>query len=265
MAEKKEDNRESYNQLKINFPSSVKTGNQHVDEVSAVYNPVKGSDSALIVLHGFTMNKDGFLSVGDVLNQFGISSYHMDLPYHGERGIKGVGYESFDFSPEDIRRGLEQTVSDISQSIDYLELLGNKNIGIAGYSLGGIVTLLSMGLDERLQQGLAFYAGGDIADLIMNSPISQEIADGLRKRGVTYEDLSETLEEVEPCKYARNIGSDRLYMQNGKSDNIVPPKNTEKFISNLKRKQIVEWVNSDHFMPRSSRHVFKRLKRLTKQ
>ena len=66
----------------IKFRSYIRSGNYFIDEIKAIYK-LSTSESALIVLHGFTMSKESMLYVGNFLNEIGIASLIMDLPYHG--------------------------------------------------------------------------------------------------------------------------------------------------------------------------------------
>jgi len=233
--------------IKIRFQSKVTTDDKNNDVVSAIYKYSKKSDPAIVVIHGFTMRKEDFMSYGDYLNSYGISTWHIDLPYHGERKNKERDYNKKPLSAEEIKSGLEQALSDIVKSSKMLKQIGHKKVGIAGYSLGGILTLTTLGRTKEFERGLVIGAGGDLSDLILNSPISTDIARELKKRGVNYEMLTEMLKEFEPCNYARNIDPNSLLMINGIRDSIVPQKNTELFVRNMKGSPLRQIEDEDHF------------------
>lgn len=251
--------------LKVEFPSDVGTGNPNVDNVKATYlsHPESHpSDLAMILLHGFTMRRDYFLQIGELIRESGVSCFLMDLPYHGERGINGDGYVASELSSKQIKMALEQSYSDIEKSVGLLKNWGHKEVGIGGYSLGGILTLGAMGRDKRLRKGIAVCAGGNLADLIFNSPIVEHLAEGLRKEGVDQKKLAEILAELEPCNFARNIDPEGLLMVNCKSDELVPPKNTEEFISCMRGEPMIDWQEGGHGSPNLTNNVLGYLTKL---
>jgi dienelactone hydrolase len=232
---------------KISFKSRVQTGNDNIDTVQTIHLPIPGSKCAAIVLHGYTMRKEGLLDYGALLNSQGISTFHPDLPYHGERGVNGDGYMPAEIDPEKIKNALNQMVADVGDLITLAKELGNQRVGLMGYSLGAISTMLMLGKDSRIAKGLAICGGGDLADIILRSPISADLARRFKDSGIDYEKFREVLREVEPCNYARNIQKGRLMMLNGKHDHIVFPENTKKFIDCLREKQEIFWIDCDHF------------------
>ena len=236
---------------RVSFDSKVKTGNKYVDKIKAVYLKSNSPENITIVLHGYTMRKEDLLDLGYLFTSMNISSIHPDLPYHGERGINGNGYIASSMSPNKIRLAIEQIVSDVKDLVDFSEAQGYKNIGLMGYSLGAITTMLMLGLEKRFKKGLAICGGGNIAEIIMKSPICADLAKLLEDNGLDESGLRSELEFVEPCKYAENIPKNKLFMLNGRFDDIVPVSNTFQFISSLKEKQHIRWANCNHFPPYS--------------
>ncbi|MDP2947345.1 MAG: alpha/beta fold hydrolase [Nanoarchaeota archaeon] len=237
----------NYKCLKTKFKSEIKTGNKNIDEVKLIYKPVIDSKFVMIVLHGLTTRKEDFLPYGDYLNSLGVSSFHIDLPYHGERSFNDNNHSDFDINPERIKLFMNHILIDIKKSVSLLEKIGYKNIGILGYSLGGISALLAMGKDNRLNKCISICSGGDIADLVLNSPMVQDISEELIIKGYDYQDLKKLLADVEPCNYARNINPNNILMINGIFDNIVPIRNVRSFLSNLNGHPHIIWQPYDHF------------------
>ncbi len=240
----------TYRYFKITIPSDVKTGHAAVDNIKAVLRPSPKKKAAMIVLHGFTMRKEHFLPYGEALSELGVSSLHLDLPYHGERALYGDVYVPLEMGADEIKQALEQALADIKKSVTILEKLGYEKIGIAGYSLGAICALLAMGADNRLKSGIAICGGGDIAGIIMESPIAAHLATGLRDRNTSPDDLRHRLANVEPLNYAQNIDPHRLLMINGTRDTIVPPKYTHAILDSLRGSPHIYWQDCDHFSPR---------------
>ena len=233
--------------IPVEFPSDIRTGNVNVDQVKAIYIPSDEQESLVIVLHGTGMSKEDFIHYGEFLKGLGISSLILDLPHHGQRGLYGNGctlHENVN-TPEKIRLTLEQILSDVRKAIS----LGKRHtkIGLFGYSLGALCIMTAMGQDTRVNKGIAVCGGGDIADIIMTSDATEEIAKALESKGIDYQQLRQELKDVEPCKYAQYIMPNSLLMINGNYDSTVHPQNTKKFQAALKNPQQVVWYDCDHY------------------
>lgn len=103
-----------YKYLKTKFDSEIKTGDKNVDEVKLIYKPAGKRDSVMIILHGLTTKKEDFLPYGNYLNSLGVSSFHIDLPFHGERSLSEDNLY-LDINPDGIKLFMNQILSDIKK------------------------------------------------------------------------------------------------------------------------------------------------------
>ncbi|MBU4086667.1 MAG: hypothetical protein KKB21_03775, partial [Nanoarchaeota archaeon] len=176
--------------------SQVRTGNSNSDTIRVIHKPIKSADSLVIVLHGYTMKKECLLYIGDFLNSIGISTAHIDLPLHGERAFDGAEHcYPRDVSPEKIKRGIEQIYSEVNQ-LSSLFRSRYHSIGLFGFSLGAISTMLCMGRGRQIDKGVAICGGGNLADIILTSPITWDLAQELRNQKVGYKTLRKALKQV---------------------------------------------------------------------
>jgi dienelactone hydrolase len=125
---------------------------------------LKGSAPAVICLHGTGGNKESQLGLMKELAQRGLIGVAIDARYHGARsgGAKGsAAYIDAITRAWRAKRGrrLEypfyyDTVWDLWRTVDFLESLNYvdaKNVGMIGFSMGGIETWLAASVDDRIK------------------------------------------------------------------------------------------------------------------
>lgn len=125
---------------------------------------INGRMPAVIVLHGTGGNKDGQLGFMKELAKRNIIGVAIDARYHGGRsgGAKGAAaYNEAIANAWKTKPGepmehpfYYDTVWDLWRLVDYLETRDDvdaKNIGMIGFSMGGIQTWLAASVDERVK------------------------------------------------------------------------------------------------------------------
>jgi alpha-beta hydrolase superfamily lysophospholipase len=91
------------------------------------------SDKAVILLHGFSADKDErgiFIRAAEALSKSGFTALRFDFAGSGESGGK---FEEMSFNSE---------VSDLKSAIKLMKSKGYKKIGLVGASFGGSVSIL---------------------------------------------------------------------------------------------------------------------------
>jgi dienelactone hydrolase len=123
-----------------------------------------GKLPAVIVLHGTGGNKEGQLGFLNELAKRGIIGVAIDARYHGARagGKKGAAaYNEAIARAWRARKGEAQehpfyydTAYDLWKTVDYLKTrtdVDGDNLGMIGFSMGGIETWLAASVDERVK------------------------------------------------------------------------------------------------------------------
>lgn len=233
------------------LPSTYVAENPAFNNVPVIYRGVQGSRKAAIVLHGYSMDKETIAEFGDVLVANGISVLQIDLPYHGEHQSPTMNGDTLPTSVDRIVDAFRYAYADIHSAAKFLKQRGAEEIALVGYSIGAILTLLSLGKSEAFTTGFAAFGGGSIADLIQRSPIAED----LRACLDSLDRIDEKLAEFEPCNYAENIQPEKLYMVNGLMDAVVPKQYAEQFLSRMKARPNMNWLEAGHF----DESVFKHL------
>lgn len=119
----------------------------------------------LILAHGFsTKNKNNYYHFIDKLNENNISCAFINLPFHLNRTPEGEksGERMLYFDDKDTLQFFHQSVVDIKKLIDILtKILTFNKIYICGLSLGGMVSLITMANDNRIDKGVLVISGGN--------------------------------------------------------------------------------------------------------
>ncbi len=172
--------------------------------------------------------------------QFGYESAALVMPYHLER--RPIGLErgwGFLANPTTMRETLVQSVDDVRRFLDLWCDKGEK-VSIIGLSLGAIVGVLAMAVDERVGLGAFIMGGGNFSLLIPHS-----IVFGLKSHKWSEEEMK-VLEDVDPLKYAPLIPPRPVLMVNGRLDIVVPYNSSYSLWKAMGEPQ-VEWLWSGHY------------------
>jgi dienelactone hydrolase len=233
------------------LPSAYTAENPAFNHVPVIHRRVTDSRKAAIVIHGYSMEKADMEAFGDVLVENGISALQIDLPYHGEHESPDTNGEPLPGSVDAIVDAFRYAYADIHSAAEYLKETGAEEIALVGYSTGAILTLLSLGKSDIFTAGFAAFGGGDIANLIKESPMAED----LRACLGSLDELDAKLAEFEPCNYAENIHPSDLYMVNGRMDPVVPKHYAERFLAHMKSSPQIHWLDADHFDDAVFKHL----------
>lgn len=154
------------------------------------------------------------------------------------------------------KKVLKQIVIDTMRGIDWLEgqkYIDKEKIGIAGLSLGAILSSLVAANDPRIKAGVFMMGGGGLADILTEtneSHIKEFREKILKKYNWTIEDyrkeLSENIHEIEPLSYASKLDSSKYLMINGRYDKVIVADATEKLWEKMGKPEMIR-IHSGHY------------------
>ncbi len=167
--------------LRVEFDSFVKTPYPESNTVIAyLYEPKEiKAKTILVFLHG--MGERNLIPLSWFPKKFaekGIVSYLLILPYHFERTPKGMksGKKFLIDDLNDTLRDFEHAVIDTRTSMDYLEgKYKSSDFAIMGFSFGGIIGTIAMGVDERIKKGIFVVTGGNFLYTTWGSPATKSL------------------------------------------------------------------------------------------
>lgn len=188
---------------------------------------------AVLLLHGFSSNKERMVqSVGRALQQRGVASLALDLPFHGERdGGRGeIPYRN----PLALVSAWSTAVREARAAIEWLgaqDAIDDGRIGVIGYSLGGFLALTTASEEPRVQV-LTLAAAGDLPD---TTPYA-----ALVRRA------------VDPLRAVRKLRGRPLLLVNGRRDTTTRPAQAERLFAYAEEPKELRWYEGGHWPPPSA-------------
>ena len=216
------------------------------------------------------------------LSRKGIASFILYLVFHQRRMPDVVKERLPNLTPEEWFEGYQTSVIDVRQIIDWAgknKDINKDHISVVGISLGGIISAISMGVDERIGAGVILVAGGNyqgIAWLRMTEPGRSE-AEYEKSHKLYTQYLSEVAERgvdnvsppkksylTDPMTFAVYLRQRPLLMLNARWDERIPKQSTLD-LWEASGKPEIKWYPATHasiwlLYPLLLRQVFNFLK-----
>lgn len=185
------------------------------------------SAPAALLLHGFSSSKERMAqAVGRALQQRGIASLALDLPFHGERnGGEELPYRN----PIALVGAWRSAVREARAAIEWLGTqpeIDGARLGVVGYSLGGFLALMTAS-EEPAVRALTLAAAGDLPD---STPY-----------------LSMVRRAVDPLRAVGKLDGRPLLLVNGRRDRTTRPAQAERLFANAEEPKELYWYEGGHW------------------
>ena len=206
-------------------------GAERVPALMLLPKAVRSAPAALL-LHGFSSSKERMAqAVGRALQQRGIASLALDLPFHGERdGGEQLPYRN----PIALVGAWRSAVREARAAIEWLGTqpeIDGARLGVVGYSLGGFLALMTAS-EESAVRAITLAAAGDLPD---STPY-----------------LSMVRRAVDPLHAARRLDGRPLLLVNGRRDRTTRPAQAERLFANAEEPKELYWYDGGHWPPASA-------------
>ncbi len=237
------------------FASAVTTGIEQNDTVRLrVFTPTDTfAASPVVVLLHYWGASDTSLerTIARRLAEAGVATVIMPLPYHLDRTPPGMvsGQKAIEPDMQKLQATMTQSVLDVRRTVDWIESRSefDKNkIGIAGTSLGALVSALSFAVDQRFAASCYLLGGADIAHILWHSSRVVSQREELRRQGYTEGKVRVELAGIEPLNFLSKADTRPSYVIAAKFDTVVPPADAEKLIGALGNAQST-WLDTGHY------------------
>jgi hypothetical protein len=246
---------EEYTEYRVSYPSPLPSPYpaNNIVPLQVFLPPASKPVPVVLILHywGATDLKIERELASD-LSKRGIAAAIMTLPFHLQRTPEGhrSGSLAVTGDPDSIKFTLVEAVMDARRAIDFLASrpeFDSKQLGLAGISLGSIISSAVYGVDSRVSRAAFLLGGVDLAHILWNSSRVVPEREGLRKSGFTESTLADVLAPVEPLtllKSRTEIG--HAFVVGAKFDTVIPRQSTEDLISALPNAQTL-WIDTGHY------------------
>ncbi len=238
---------------RLRFRSPLPSGDLVNDRVHADYfQPTSpGRRPAVVVLHilGADFALSRYLSLR--LADRGVASLFVRLPYYGERREAGSDRRFLSGDLDRSMLAMRQGICDVRRALDWLAArpeLDPERLGVAGISLGGIVSAVVAGVDPKVDRAALLLAGGGLDSILWDMPEAEarRYRSAWTTLGKTREDLAAITRPFDPLTYAGGMKGKRVLMIAGNVDEVVPPSAAEALWEVAGRPSIV-WYDCGHY------------------
>ncbi len=205
------------------------------------------SRAGVVVLHGLPGTAASALqSQGPALARAGAVVLAIDAPWVRRGGMP-------DFTPRDSSEQV-QLIRDLRRAVDVLvahEQVDSTRVGFIGGSYGGAMGTLFVAAEPRLAAAVLFVADGGLVSHFLSEdgtptgPLTSLGAD-VRTRWL------QAMWPIEPLRFTAHITRTPLLLQNGRTDQLVPPQAAEALHAAITSPKTVEWYESGHGLPRAA-------------
>ncbi len=241
----------------VTYPSLIHTPYAVNNTVTAYVfvPPGPGPHPAMVVLHEFNPSslKSGFL-LGRAVARANVIALLVVEPYSlnrtpAERNRNNAHILSGNVP--DMVGALSQIVFDARRGLDYLAKRPDVDVtrmGIAGISLGGIMSAVVAGVDPRVKVVLTLVGGADFPKDIWDGVLTRPIRRQILQSGYTYQSYSAAMAPIDSSTWLpqRHFNPEDVLMINGHYDTVILPDEAKLLARNFGGTRIV-WLNSGHY------------------
>lgn len=240
---------------RVKFPSPLQTEVKTNNTVYGHYywptdlRPGAEKRPAVVCLHilggGFTLVE----LLCSTLASRGIPAIWIELPYYGERK-PADGFGSLYTKPALFSDALSQAILDVRRTVDVLQALPGVNpdrVGIAGISLGGILTATAANEDPRLYRVCPILGGGNLLRMIGYAKETSKMRATMdRLPPEERKKLEDALSKVDPLTKAAHLkdraAQGRVLMFNSTEDEVIPKDCAIELAEAIGMKDRITWL-----------------------
>lgn len=224
----------------------------------------------VLLLHGlFDNSLINYTFLIRMLNGMNLNVFFMTLPYHIERTPAESSFSGEFFLSADIYRSqhaFRQAVFDVEACLQFISVISNFPVIIAGFSLGGCIAFRYYILRKYSIGTFMINPVADLSGIMWDNPLLKTVLCDLKKSGISRKTCEEAYFELDPVK---NLGPDfdnkRIHMVYSLYDQIVEAEKSETLIRTAGLNSTNAY-NSGHLnilrVPKLSRDIYDFFRRI---
>ena len=214
-----------------------------------------GPHPAMVVLHEWNAGstKGGF-ALCRAIARANVAVLFMTEPFSLNRKPQTSNKEDAEILSGNVPHmvgALRQAVLDARRGLDYLARrpdIDPQRLGIAGISLGGVLSGLTAGVDSRIKVVLTIVGGADFANDFWNGFFTRHYKDEIIQSGYTYETYLAAMAPIDASQWlpARHFNPEDVLMIDGRYDLVIHPNQAKTLAKDFGGTRIV-WANTGHY------------------
>ena len=228
---------EDNDEVKIYSVSFTSIHNQKVTGLLTIPTEAEEPLPVVMLLHGLGDRKTvDYIEAGhQYFFKAGFAVFRIDIDNHGERKEYDYEFDLTDGYKYWTRNVMTQTVFDLRRSIDFLETrpeIDSDRIGFFGISLGGVIGIVFVGVDDRVKVPVIALAGGNLSLMFGLDAMSDETLD--------------FFSIIDPINFVKEISPRPLLMINAENDEVIAPITSRMLYQKAKDPKEIIWYPSKH-------------------
>jgi len=194
-----------------------------------VRHPTGDARATLIFLHSWMQPWTPFedrLLLEHLARKLRVDVARMALPYHGHRKPQDSLYDGEYFWTADLVRTFEairQSVIDVRTLLGWLEAQTQREVGVCGISLGGMITLATACVEPRASFVVPVAAHLDLAAIMEEASLLKRMRTDLRARGWSGADVESYVQRVGLNDWTPVLPRERIFFVAGRYDRFLRP------------------------------------------
>lgn len=244
---------------RLTYPSPVVSPFAVNNTVTAYFflPPGPGPHPAMVVLHEWNASStNGAFLLARAIAKANVAALVVVEPYSLNRKPRGKEYAGQDTeilsgNVPHMVAALRQAVLDARRGLDYLSRrpdIDPNRLGIAGISLGGILSGLTAGVDSRIKVAITIVGGADFAKGFWDGVATRRYRQQIRRSGYTYETYQAAMAPLDAANWLpkRHFDPKNVLMINGRYDLVILPDGAKALAKDFGGTKIV-WLNTGHY------------------
>ena len=181
---------------------------------------------------------------------FGADIIHLDLPFHARRQPSGSLVQGSYYWTADLVRTVEavrQSVMDIRTLVRWARQQGYRRVGVAGVSLGGVLTMLTACAEPDLDFACPIVAHTNLSAALESAPILAAMRRDLTRSNVSLVQVTDLMNRVGFNRYPLAMEKHRMLIVAAVDDVYLEP---EYVLADWERwgQPPIHWIGGGHMM-----------------
>lgn len=169
----------------VRFRSGVRAPENATNEVVLdVFEAPRPNGRAMIVLPQWNADRQSHVGLCKWMAKRGVTALRLTLPYHDDRAPRGEPRGDFAVSANVGRTllAVQQAVSDVRRTREWLELEGYERVGVLGTSLGSCMGFLALAQEPRLRLAVLHHVSSYFSDVVWRGISTRHVRHELERR-----------------------------------------------------------------------------------
>jgi hypothetical protein len=231
----------------LTFTSAIESPWCGNNRVHGRFFPAKKSGPAVVVIAQWNAGWNDHINICRYLNNWGLSTLRLSLPYHDRRAIPGHPRADHLVGPN-IGLTLQanrQAVCDVRRCLRWLKQSGYDRLGLLGTSIGSCIGFITLAHEPILRAGAFLHVSAHFGDVVATGLTTMNVWESL-KSNVSRDEIKKFWAPISPFPYVQRLhgSGQKVLAISGSYDPTFWPEYTTEFSKAVHANGLrVEWLS----------------------